>query len=58
MGTYQHILCAKSLAKLAKEVARLLFPAYGSLYFADAPIGPYFIVSPGDFCVGHVVQGL
>ncbi len=38
MNTHQHMLCVKSLAKTVKEMATIPFPAYGSLYFADAPI--------------------
>lgn len=38
MNTEQHMLCTKSLSMAIKKMASLDFPAYGSLYFSDAPI--------------------
>ncbi|KFY39085.1 hypothetical protein V495_06163 [Pseudogymnoascus sp. VKM F-4514 (FW-929)] len=38
MSMEQHMLCTKSLSLTMKKMASLDFPAYGSLYFADAPI--------------------
>jgi hypothetical protein len=52
MSTHQHMLYVKSLAGLVKEMVNLKFPAYGSLYFADAPIDP---TSKIDFIEGFCV---
>ncbi len=38
MNTHQHMLCVKAVSMAVVEMAKLSFPAYGSLYFADAPI--------------------
>jgi len=48
----QHMLTVKALTKLIQSMATLEFPAYGSLYFADAPIEQQFKVPLGDFCIG------
>jgi hypothetical protein len=35
------------------EMAKLQFPAYGSLYFADAPIDPKLKIEfTKEFCIG------
>ena len=53
MNTLQQMLCIKSIAKLVKEMAQLQFPAYGSLYFADAPIDPSLKMDLlNGYCVG------
>src|SRR5205085_2768062 len=53
MNTLQQMLCVKSVATLVKEMAKLQFPAYGSLYFSDAPIDPLLKVDVSDrFCIG------
>ncbi|KAF2442983.1 serine/threonine protein kinase [Karstenula rhodostoma CBS 690.94] len=53
MNTLQQMLCVKSVATLVKEMAKLKFPAYGSLYFADAPINPSLKLDLSDgFCIG------
>ena len=53
MSSHQHMLCVKSLVKLIEETANLRFPAYGSLYFADAPFDRTSKVAFVDgFCVG------
>lgn len=53
MDTLQKMLCVKSAATLVKDMARLQFPVYGSLYFADAPIHPSLKVDLSDgFCIG------
>lgn len=38
MNTHQHMLVTKALAKAIVEMASIPFPAYGSLYFANARI--------------------
>ncbi|RAK97240.1 uncharacterized protein BO80DRAFT_415183 [Aspergillus ibericus CBS 121593] len=40
MSSEQHMLCTKALSLAIKEMASLDFPAYGSLYFSDAPLEP------------------
>jgi hypothetical protein len=40
MSPHQHMLCMKKVAFLVAEMAKIQFPAYGSLYFADAPLDP------------------
>jgi len=53
MNSHQHMLCVKSLVTLVKESANLSFPAYGSLYFADAPIDPTSRIGFVEgFCIG------
>ena len=38
MNPEQHMLCTKALSLTMKKMASLDFPAYGSLYFSDAPL--------------------
>ncbi|GKZ17032.1 hypothetical protein AbraIFM66951_005761 [Aspergillus brasiliensis] len=38
MNSEQHMLCYKALSLAIKQMASLDFPAYGSLYFSDAPL--------------------
>jgi hypothetical protein len=38
MSPHQHMLCVKHATLMMTEMAKLLFPMYGSLYFTDAPI--------------------
>jgi hypothetical protein len=38
MSPHQHMLCVKNVSLIMAEMAKLSFPVYGSLYFADAPI--------------------
>ncbi|CAI7584018.1 unnamed protein product [Penicillium glandicola] len=57
MNTHQHILCTKALSLMIKKMAALDFPAYGSLYFSDAPIEESNKISFGQgldekFCIG------
>ncbi|KAF1943980.1 kinase subdomain-containing protein [Clathrospora elynae] len=53
MNTLQQMLCVKSAAILVKEMAKLQFPAYGSLYFADAPINPSLKLDLSNgLCIG------
>lgn len=51
MDTEQHMLTVKALAKLIQSMATLSFPAYASMYFADAPIEQTLKVPFGDFCI-------
>jgi hypothetical protein len=53
MSTHQHMLCTKALSLKIREMASLDFPAFGSLYFADAPIDQSRKVNlEQGFCVG------
>ncbi|KAI9708750.1 MAG: hypothetical protein M1820_003705 [Bogoriella megaspora] len=53
MNELQKMLCVKSAAILVKEMAKLPFPAYGSLYFANAPINSSSKVNLSNgFCIG------
>ncbi|KAL3420321.1 hypothetical protein PVAG01_08820 [Phlyctema vagabunda] len=52
MTSEQHMLTVKALARIIQSMATLPFPAYGSLYFADAPIDQKLKVPFGDFCIG------
>ncbi|KAI8932663.1 hypothetical protein NX059_010158 [Plenodomus lindquistii] len=38
MSPHQHMLCVKNVSFMMAEMAKLPFPIYGSLYFANAPI--------------------
>ncbi|KAK0104962.1 hypothetical protein ONS95_005223 [Cadophora gregata] len=50
---HHHMLCVKKLAFMVTEMAKLPFPAYGSLYFADAPIDPKSKIEFAEgFCIG------
>lgn len=53
MSPHQHMLCVKKVAFIVTEMAKLPLPAYGSLYFSDAPIDPKskFEFAKG-FCIG------
>jgi hypothetical protein len=53
MNAVQQMLCVKSVATLVKEMAKLQFPAYGSLYFSDAPINSSLKLDLSNgFCIG------
>jgi serine/threonine protein kinase len=53
MNSVQHMLCVQKASYLMAEMAKLKFPAYGSLYFADAPIAPDLKIQFTDgFCIG------
>ncbi|KAI1976664.1 hypothetical protein LOZ54_006603 [Ophidiomyces ophidiicola] len=54
MNTHQHMLCTKALSFKLSELASLDFPAYGSIYFADAPIDVASLKIPLEdgFCIG------
>lgn len=53
MDTPQHMLCTKALSLKLHEMANLDFPAYGNIYFADAPIEESLKIPLEDgFCIG------
>ncbi|KAF2754306.1 hypothetical protein EJ05DRAFT_443943, partial [Pseudovirgaria hyperparasitica] len=52
MTPHQHMLCVKNVAFMINEMAKLQFPQYGSLYFANAPIDPE---SKFDFVEGYCI---
>lgn len=53
MNPHQHILCVKNVSFAVAEMAKLPFPAYGSLYFADAPIDLKSKIEFAEgFCIG------
>ncbi|KAL9099824.1 MAG: hypothetical protein Q9163_004727 [Psora crenata] len=53
MSGEQQIACIKAIFMSIQQLAAIDFPAYGSLYFADAPLHPTFMLplTPG-FCIG------
>ena len=47
------MLCTKKVALIVAEMAKMQFPAYGSLYFADALLDPKSKIEFVDgFCIG------
>lgn len=54
MDTPQHMLCTKALSFKLSEMTKLDFPAYGNIYFADAPIEGASLKIPLEdgFCIG------
>ncbi|KAF1963492.1 hypothetical protein CC80DRAFT_530346 [Byssothecium circinans] len=53
MSPHQHMLCVKNVTFMMTEMAKLPFPVYGSLYFADAPIDPKLKSDFAEgFCIG------
>lgn len=52
MNIMHHMDSVKAVTKLIKSMADLRFPAYGSLYYADAPIDEGLKIPFGDFCIG------
>lgn len=53
MTGLEHIQCIQSISMAIKEMAKLEFPTYGSLYLADAPInGSLKIRFEEGFCIG------
>lgn len=48
-----HLNIIKSVSNKIGEMTELKFPAFGSIYFHDAPIDPALKVELGnDFCIG------
>ncbi|KAL3422795.1 hypothetical protein PVAG01_04542 [Phlyctema vagabunda] len=53
MSGSQYTRCVQSVCMTMKQLAALEFPAYGSLYFKDAPIDPSLKVPFADgLCIG------
>ncbi|KKZ64102.1 hypothetical protein EMCG_01599 [[Emmonsia] crescens] len=53
MDSLQHMQCTKDLSLKIEEMASLDFPAYGNIYFADAPIEKRLKIPLEDgFCIG------
>jgi hypothetical protein len=52
MNVIQHMDTVKGLARLIQSMATLPFPAYGSLYYVNAPIDEQSKIPFGDFCIG------
>ncbi|PKX89346.1 uncharacterized protein P174DRAFT_464477 [Aspergillus novofumigatus IBT 16806] len=53
MNPQQHMLCTKMLSLAMRDMASLDFPAYGSLYFSDAPLESHMkIPFEEGFCIG------
>jgi hypothetical protein len=53
MNPHQHMLCVKNVSFLVVEMSKLKFPAYGSLYFADALIDDKSKIDISEgFCIG------
>jgi hypothetical protein len=53
MNMHQHMLCTKAVSLQVKEMALLKLPAFGSLYFLDAPIDETKKILIDDiFCTG------
>ncbi|CAG8395357.1 unnamed protein product [Penicillium salamii] len=53
MNSHHHMLCTKALSLAIKKMASLDFPAYGSLYFSDAPLESSKKIPLEDgFCIG------
>lgn len=55
MDTVQHQACTKHLSLKIPEMAALDFPAFGNIYFADAPIDASLKVPLEEdvrFCIG------
>ena len=53
MSPREHLLCVKSLTLIVKDLYSLQFPAYGSIYFDDAPVDKkHRIPLIGGFFIG------
>ncbi|KAF2813728.1 uncharacterized protein BDZ99DRAFT_567476 [Mytilinidion resinicola] len=53
MTPLQHLTCVEHLAEMVIEMVRLPFPAFGSLYFANAPIDYASRIEFAEgFCIG------
>ncbi|KAF4211345.1 hypothetical protein CNMCM5878_002813 [Aspergillus fumigatiaffinis] len=53
MNSEHHMLCTKMLSLAMRDMAALNFPAYGSLYFSDAPLESHMkIPFERGFCIG------
>lgn len=53
LNILEHLYCTQALSYKIKEMASLDFPAYGNIYFADAPIeDAKKIPFQGNFVIG------
>lgn len=53
MSGVDHLHIVKSVSNMIGEMSALEFPAFGSIYFHDAPIDPTLKVTlEDDFCIG------
>lgn len=53
MNGRQHLDCIKKLVEYMRDLSKLAFPAFGCLYFDNAPLPAGFKVDLGDgFCIG------
>ena len=53
MDSLQHMLCTKALSLKIRDMASLNFPAYGNIYFKDAPFEENLKIPLEDgFCIG------
>jgi len=53
MNPHQHMLCVKHVTLMMTEMAKLPFPAYGSLYFADVELDSKSKIELANgFCLG------
>jgi hypothetical protein len=57
MDSLQHLLCTEALSKMIQDMASLDFPAYGNIYFEDAPLEEHLKIPLEDgFCIGPLLQ--
>ena len=53
MNSEQHMLSTKALSLMMKKMASLDFPAYGSLYFSNAPLDSHLKITLEEgYCIG------
>ena len=53
MTSAEHLSCIESISEMMVQLTELEFPAYGSLYFSDAPIAGHLKRDfANGFCVG------
>ncbi|KAG9512399.1 hypothetical protein KCU85_g9805, partial [Aureobasidium melanogenum] len=53
MTSSEHLSCIESISEMMAQLTELEFPAYGSLYFSDAPIAGHLKRDfANGFCVG------
>jgi hypothetical protein len=57
MDPLQHLGCVKDLTGYLRETTRLVFPAYGSIYFDTAPLrSSQKIPLKNGYCIGPVTS--
>jgi hypothetical protein len=53
MSSSEHLRIIKSISEMIGQMAALEFPAFGSIYFRDAPINSTLKIELDDgFCIG------